>query len=487
MSAGPASGGRERARQVQQLFEAALDLEAEPRLAFLAQACGNDRALRDEVVGLLAQVAGAHTQEFFPPLFTGGAATDPAAASQGPAPDLVGKRISNYEIIAPIATGGMGAVYLARHLFIDRRAAIKLLHPQLSQHGDMVQRFLNEARAANAIRHPHIIEVIDAGLGEDQRTPYILMEYLEGQSLGARLRGGRPPLPEVLAITAQTADALGAAHARGIIHRDLKPENLFLEHRPGGPGAVAVKVLDFGIAKLRAGLLGYKPGQSAATHAGTLLGTPQYMSPEQCRDVSTVDQRTDVYSLGVIFYEMVCGCLPFVSKGGLGDLLYQHISVAPVPPRVHAPDLPAAIEAVILRCLAKEPAERFATMAELAAALESAAGPAPTLRVDRRRPGRGRLAFAALALFVLAAGISAGLVWRRQMAAPRVPAVDRGAIPSASAPLPPPVTTAPAAANAPASVPPVSPAAKIEPRPAAPAPRHTNRRELPDFLKKNPY
>jgi serine/threonine protein kinase len=193
------------------------------------------------------------------------------------------------------------------------------------------------------------------------------MEYLDGQSLRARLDSA-PPLPvgDAVRIAGETADALAAAHDKGIVHRDLKPENIFLVRREAG--ADSVKVLDFGISKLRADVA----HTLARTQTGAVLGTPQYMSPEHCRGASTVDHRADIYSLGVILYEMVCGRPPFRADVGIGQLIHLHLTTSPAPPRTIVPELPAAIESIILRCMAKSAADRFASMPEVARALRAA-------------------------------------------------------------------------------------------------------------------
>jgi serine/threonine protein kinase len=363
MTAPRAGSDTDRARRVQQLFERALDLPPEDRAQLLAEACADDAALRAEVEDLLASLGHVRTQDFLPPLFA------PDAAE--PSRDLVGVRVFNYEVVRHLARGGMGAVYLARHTVFNRQAALKVLHAALADEEEMVRRFLNEARAANAIRHPNIIEVFDAGRLEGTGAPYILMEYLPGESLGARIeRQGRLPVGQAVAIARDIASALAAAHAQGIVHRDLKPENVFLvaagpaDGAAGPPGPERVKVLDFGIAKLRKDIA----GTLVRTKVGAGYGTPTYMAPEQCRDFSAVDQRTDVYALGVILYEMVCGQRPFDSASFV-EVILQQMSQAPEPPRQRGVDLPPALESAILKALAKDPAERYASMKAMEAVL----------------------------------------------------------------------------------------------------------------------
>src|SRR6185436_18397920 len=256
----------------------------------------------------------------------------------------------------------------------------------------MVQRFLNEARAVNDIRHPRIVEVLDAGRLASG-TPYIVMEHLTGESLAARLRQeGRLPLAVAVGIARQIAGALGAAHARGIVHRDLKPENVFLCEGGGGDGDPTVKVLDFGIAKLRADLAG---GGAETRPTGGLLGTPQYMAPEQWRTGVVADARIDVYALGLIVFEMLSGTPPFMGDSWV-DLLHLHISGAPPRLRERGVEVPAALEAVVRRALAKEPGDRLPSMAafdEALSAFDVPPGGAAHAAVPARSTSGSRRAF----------------------------------------------------------------------------------------------
>ncbi len=284
---------------------------------------------------------------------------------------MIGQSIGNYRIVKLLGEGGMGVVYLAEHPGLRRRAAVKILHPELARRDEMVQRLFNEARAANAIGHRGIVEVSDFGV-LPSGAPYLLMEFLDGQILAARIKAAGP-LPPAAAfdIASQAASALDAAHARGVIHRDLKPDNLFLIQDPHLPGCEMVKILDFGIAKLA------QPAVNAGdvrTRTGAILGTPRYMSPEQCRDSRDVDHRTDIYSLGVILYEMLAGEPPFVSSSW-GELVHMHIGVVPAGLRTRIPDLPESVDQIVLRALEKDPAGRFQSMADLREALDGAAVP----------------------------------------------------------------------------------------------------------------
>jgi serine/threonine-protein kinase len=294
---------------------------------------------------------------------------------------MIGETFGNYRVTELIGEGGMGVVYLAEHPGIGRRAAVKILRPGLTENPEIAKRFFNEARAANAIRHPGIVEVFDCGT-LPSGTSYIVMELLEGEPLASRLRSRGPlPIDEGRRIAAQTASALAAAHAAGIVHRDLKPDNLFLVPDDRDAAQEMVKVLDFGIAKL--GQQGSNVN-SVKTRTGSVMGTPAYMSPEQCRGTREIDHRTDIYALGVILFEMLCGRPPFVSEG-FGEMVHLHISQPPPAPRTINPSIPEELERVILWCLAKEPDERMQTMADVHAALTGRPTPAarPTAKTAR--------------------------------------------------------------------------------------------------------
>jgi eukaryotic-like serine/threonine-protein kinase len=279
---------------------------------------------------------------------------------------VVDRTVGNYVVEREIGRGGMGVVYLARHLSLGRRAAIKVLRPEAGGDPLQVQRFFNEARATSEIRHAHIVEVLDFGTLPDGGPSYLIMEWLEGRSLTEALRAApRFALPRALRVASAIGRALGAAHARGIVHRDLKPDNVFLVERDGEPDFV--KVLDFGIAKL----LGERAASQLATRTGELVGTPSYMSPEQCRGLP-VDPRTDVYALGVILYEMLTGRLPF-QAAGLGDLLLAHM-IDPPPPLDAG--VPARVAQAVMRALEKDAARRFARMDELLRELGDGSAPA---------------------------------------------------------------------------------------------------------------
>ncbi len=276
---------------------------------------------------------------------------------------MEGTVIGQYRVTRKLGEGGMGAVYAGEHSLIGRKAAIKMLLPSLSQNQEIVQRFFNEARAATAIQDPGIVQIFDFGYHTDG-SAYIVMEYLEGEPLDSRLkRLGRLQVPDALRIMRQAASSLAAAHQRGIIHRDLKPENLYLVADREVAGGERPKVLDFGIAKLT--------GDSDAkvkTQTSAIMGTPLYMSPEQCRGAGQVDARSDVYALGCVLFHLITGRTPFEGEG-VGEIIAAHLREPPPVPSQFVPGLPVEVDHVMARCLAKQVDQRFQSATELADAL----------------------------------------------------------------------------------------------------------------------
>jgi len=277
-------------------------------------------------------------------------------------PSLIGQTLADrYKVLRKIGEGGMGEVFEARHVYIEKRVALKLLRREMLV-PEAVARFQQEARAASLIGHENIVEVEDFGRLPDGSV-YLAMEYLEGEDLDAAMKRGRVPLPRALDVMCQVARGLAAAHEKGIVHRDMKPDNVFLTP---GEGRDRVKILDFGIAKV---IDEDRRGKSL-TRSGTIFGTPHYMSPEQALG-RPLDAKTDVYSCGVILYQLATGAVPFDADSFMG-VLTQHISSPPRPPREVDPGVPAAVEAIVLRALAKDPAARQASMAEMLVELDAA-------------------------------------------------------------------------------------------------------------------
>ena len=268
--------------------------------------------------------------------------------------------VGEYRVLRKIGEGGMGSVYAAIQPVIGKRVAIKVLAPHIASHPELVRRFVDEARAVNKIGHPNIIDIFSFGWLPDQRH-YFAMEFLDGQSLADRLKGGpfRPKRRD--ASCAQICQALEAAHRQGIVHRDLKPDNIWIVQPQHGDSYA--KLLDFGIAKLVG-----DGNEGHRTQTGIVMGTPAYMSPEQCRGVN-VDKGTDIYALGMILYEMFAGRLPF--QGSFAELITHHLITAPEPPSRHHP-VPRALEQLIMRCIDKDPAQRPPSAEALGKALDAA-------------------------------------------------------------------------------------------------------------------
>jgi serine/threonine protein kinase len=290
----------------------------------------------------------------------------PSTHSTRPRADpFVGKYIEKYKIIRQIGEGGMGVVYEAEHIHIGKKVALKILREDYTKKLDVVERFKQEARSASIIGHPNIIDVTDFGYTHDGRV-FFVMEYLEGEDLATILETERTlPYKRAVRIARQVCDALCAAHDKGIVHRDMKPENIFIVH----PNArdEKVKILDFGIAKMSV----LDQEGRKLTKTGVVFGTPEYMSPEQAAG-KPVDKKIDIYSLGIILYEMMTGKVPFTGDSFM-SILSKHI-FEPVPRlKQAAPDLniPSSLEAIIYRCLEKVPERRIGSAEELASLLDA--------------------------------------------------------------------------------------------------------------------
>jgi len=275
------------------------------------------------------------------------------ARQRTPDEKVIGTIIGHYRVTGVLNQGGMGAVYKAEHLLIGKAAVIKLLLPDLSSHDEMVHRFFYEAKAASAIRHPGIVEIYDFGYHSDGRA-YIVMEFLQGESLGERLNTrGRLSERDVAFIGRSVASALDAAHEQQIVHRDLKPENILLIPDPDMPNGERTKVIDFGIAKIG----NADPRLVSQTRTGVLMGTPLYMAPEQARGAGDIDHRADLYALGCLMYEMLCGRPPFHADGA-GEIVALHLYGEPVPLHQVVPGVTPELEEIVLSLLAKDRDER---------------------------------------------------------------------------------------------------------------------------------
>lgn len=289
-----------------------------------------------------------------------------------------------YRIERLIGEGAMGTVMAARHLQLEQYVAIKFLRPELAEEPAIAERFRREAKAAARIKGEHVVRVFDVGELES-RLPYLVMEYVEGMNLAEVIAAdGRLPPATAIDYVLQACDALAQAHAAGVVHRDIKPSNLFVSNRPDGKPLV--KVLDFGISKVSGAL-------AAVTHPAVVMGSPLYMSPEQLMSPRDVDGRSDIWSLGIVLYELLTGTLPF-----LGDTIAQicvQIRETPVPSlRKRQPELTEDLEAVVLRCLEKDPALRYATISDLVSALRACAayaGDVVASAIEETRP-RGNTA-----------------------------------------------------------------------------------------------
>jgi Tol biopolymer transport system component len=334
------------------------------------------------------------------------------------------KTISHYEIVAPIGEGGMGVVYRAVDTRLGRPVAVKLLHADGMTNGESRKRFVQEARAASALNHPHIITIYDIGQDHDQGVDFIAMEFVAGQSLAQAIRQGRLKVEDALTYAVQIASALAAAHAAGIVHRDLKPANIMVSDTG------SIKVLDFGLAKLtesareideRATTDSGSAGDRFRTEEGTILGTAAYMSPEQAEG-KPADARSDVFSFGAVLYEMITGRRAF---GGLTKMstLAAIITKEPEPPSKVVPGLSRELEKMIVRCLRKSPERRWQSMADLKVALEDLLAESDSGRVlePAAVPVRTRrwmgVALGGLATIAIG-GLIAGAWWRGTRAHP---------------------------------------------------------------------
>jgi tetratricopeptide (TPR) repeat protein len=431
-------------RQVEQLYHAALERDASERLAFLDRACAGDEALRREVEKLIAGHERAGT-------FLASPAWEIAASMEENAEQaepLDGRSIGRYQVVSLLGRGGMGEVYLAQDTGLGRKVALKLLPARFTADAERVRRFEQEVHAVSALNHPNIVTVYDVGEAEAGR--FIVMELVAGRTLRAVAGAGGPfSLDSLIDLAGQIAKALAVAHAAGIVHRDIKPENIMV--RDDG----LVKVLDFGLARLVTGGVARAGGETALdTRSGMLLGTMHYMSPEQVR-AESVSSATDIFSLGIVFYELATGQHPFKADSQIGVLHSILSDPPPVPTRLN-PEMSGTLERLILRMLEKVPRLR-PTAAEVEAALADLRGTlsgretVPSMvseaQVDAGRQNVGVVARTRSASFVtvavLLAVAIAGIVWWRVQ--DRVGGPAQGSAvptPAASVATAPPVSAA---------------------------------------------
>ncbi|HEX3479753.1 MAG TPA: serine/threonine-protein kinase [Kofleriaceae bacterium] len=374
----------------------------------------------------------------------------------------IGTQVGPYRIVGQLGGGGMGMVYRAVHTLLDRPAAIKVLRPELGNHGMAIDRFRTEARATTAIRHPGIVEIYDYGHTAGGNA-YIAMELLEGRTLAARLADHAPlGLFEAMTLVRRIAAPLTVAHERGVVHRDLKPDNVFLVRDHEGGAIDQVKILDFGIAKLE------NTAAANRTTVGLVFGTPAYMSPEQCRGSSECDHRSDLYALGCILFELLAGQPPYGNGLSSGELLAAHLQ-SPVPDVTRFATVPSEIARLVTRLLAKRPDDRPGSALEVIADIDRWLATRPAAARQPRRLRRTVLVVAGMGLSFAVAG-AGGLVWRGGPDATR--ASSPSSPPSDREPPAPPAVRSPAPVSPPPPVDPpvpVSPPAPVDP-PARPGP-----------------
>jgi serine/threonine protein kinase len=390
----------ERYQRVKELFHSALERAAEERPAFLAEACGDDTALRAKVEALVA--ADEQPGSFMDAPAYAVAAEMLTENSNGP---LVGQSIGHYQVLALLGSGGMGDVYLARDTRLGRKVALKLLPDYLTEDESRIRRFRQEARAASALNHPNVLTIYE--IEQAGGRYFIATEFVEGETLRQHLKGGSLGPGEALVVAAQIAAALSKAHQAGIVHRDIKPENIMLDAEG------RVKVLDFGLAKYTRPLSGvaadYANTESVHTEPGTLMGTTAYMSPEQARG-RAVDARTDIWSLGVVLYEMLAGRKPFGGQTP-GDVLAAILEHEPEPLPGEDADVTDELQRIVSKALRKGREKRYQTSKDLALDLESlrremeaeaGSGRATPVNIDAQAAARATRSKSATAL-VLAA------------------------------------------------------------------------------------
>ena len=359
----------ERFRQIRELFSAALDQKQEARDDFLQQVCAGDEALRKELASLLAE----HDKKdsFLEP--SAKPSAEPSAREVESQPLMEGRSIGPYRIEREIGRGGMGVVYLAEDTRLHRQVALKALHPTLVANPKLKERLQLEARAAASLSHPSIATVY--ALEELEGDLHLVTEYVPGKNLRVYLKEGPLPLATLLEVAVGIAGGLAAAHAKGIVHRDLKPENI-VRNEQG-----KIKILDFGLAQMSEA----EPSAERLTEAGTILGTPSYMAPEQLQG-KNADFRSDIFTFGVLLYELACGSNPFNSKTPISTIAkILETEAEPVPDlQQQAPEL----DQIIQKCLRKNPEERYPSAQELLADLQQLAREVTSVPAREKAAGR---------------------------------------------------------------------------------------------------
>ncbi|MGB7208019.1 MAG: serine/threonine-protein kinase [Pyrinomonadaceae bacterium] len=340
----------DRFAKVKEIYTAVLDISPDERDSYLCLTCGDDEELRDELNSLLAFEDTFDSVIDTPP--------DSLAAeimSCRDEPDFTGADIGRYKVTSQIGRGGMSTVYLAEDKLLERKVAVKFLNKEFSEFPDRLDRFLSEAKSASSLNHPNIITVYE--VGENDGTYFIVTEHIAGETLRKRLGDGRLDADSVVSIAVQIASALDAAHSAGIIHRDIKPDNIMI--RPDG----LVKILDFGIAKMAEHVGSSDTKQQARfdTTPGTIVGTTDYMSPEQVRGEG-VTAQTDIFSFGIVLFEMLTGTLPFTGSSR-SDVMASILTLAPnLPDRT---DIPGELISIVDRSLRKERRQRYQSAGEI--------------------------------------------------------------------------------------------------------------------------
>src|SRR5258706_9213543 len=360
----------ERWHQISGIFKSALALEPAERAAYVAAECGADDLLRRDVELLIESHQQADEKDFINSPAVGEVA--PLVIAEDSEAEVSkdtlekGQELSHYRIIKKLGAGGMGEVYLAEDTRLDRTVALKILPADLASNKSRMQRFKQEAKLASSLNQPNILTIFE--FGDTESLHFIASEYVDGATLRERLMRSPVKLPEIIDISAQVVAALDAAHEAKIVHRDIKPENIMVRRRDG-----VVKVLDFGLAKLTEKTSGQSVGRSDSevntelllrTMPGTVMGTINYMSPEQAQGLS-VDERTDLWSTGVLIYEMVAGCVPFVGVTR-SHTIVDIIEKEPAPlANLGAGKVPPELQRIVIKALAKNPGERYQTAKDM--------------------------------------------------------------------------------------------------------------------------